>query len=352
MADDERLLTSEERYALEQLAKQPDTEGQRAAALLALDDGATQTAAAETTGLTANQVRYAVQKFRTDRLLAFPDALAYLPADDTLPVAETAAEALAAAPSPKPKDTKRRLNRVLDEVNGLVNELRATLPEAGQYPYSPLQMLTLVRDTAARYTPDVQLTILEPFEGMTQEDLLDPETWKGIAYMIAYSAQFQAGQAKDKLNEQLPEPVKPDSLLQSVRSGLDRITPDMAKELAANLEGTSREDLLDPETWKGVAYMIAYSTQFQAGQAKDKLNEQLPDPLKPDTIFGFVRDGINRITPETAKQILASFEGATTEDLLDPETWKGVWYLLNYSLQFQAQQLKQRITGVEESEEA
>ena len=81
MADDDRLLRPEERFALEQLAQQLDIEGQRAAALLALDDGATQTTAAERAGLTANQVRYVAQKFRADRLLAFPDALAYLPAD-------------------------------------------------------------------------------------------------------------------------------------------------------------------------------------------------------------------------------------------------------------------------------
>ena len=55
--------------------------------------------------------------------------------------------------------------------------------------------------------------------------------------------------------------------------------------------------------------------------------------------------GIDRITPETAKEILASFEGATKEDLLDPDTWKGVWYMLNYSLQFQAEQMMQRLGG-------
>ena len=60
--------------------------------------------------------------------------------------------------------------------------------------------------------------------------------------------------------------------------------------------------------------------------------------------------GIDRITPETAKEILGSFEGATKEDLLDPDTWKGVWYMLNYSLQFQAEQLLQRFGR--ESEEA
>jgi hypothetical protein len=338
MASNESLLRAEERVALQNLAQQQDIEGQRAAALLAIDDGETQAAAAEVSGLTVNQVRYIVKKFRSERLLAFSDAISMLPPEGDSP------EEMSDGPQ-KRQAKAGQIDRLLAEIDALMGELRSTLPEAGQYPYSPLKMLALVRDTAARYTPDIQVTLLEPFEDMTRDDLVDPETWKGIAYMIAYSAQFQAAKAKGVLDERLPDPLKPQTVFQSIRGGIDRITPEAARELAANLEGTSREDLLDPATWKGIAYMLAYSTQFQAGQAKNKLNEQLPDPLKPDTIWAFLMGGIDRITPETAKEIIASFEGATKEDLLDPDTWKGVWYMLNYSLQFQAEQLKQRVTG-------
>jgi transposase-like protein len=342
MDNDGSLLRTEERIVLQQLARQSDIDGQRATALLALDQGKTQALAAEESGLTINQVRYFVKKFREERLLAFPDAIGLLPSEIEIVEENT--------DSSIPEPRKRRLNRLLTEVDDLVQELKVTLPEAGQYPYSPLKMLTLVRDTAVRYTPDIQISLLEPFEDMTREDLVDPETWKGIAYMIAYSAQFQASHAKDVLNERLPDPVKPDSVTERLYGGLDKVTPESVKNMIANLEGTSPEDLLDPDTWKGLAYMIGYSAQFQAGKTKDMLNEQLPDPLKPNTIFGFLKSSIERITPETAKEILASFDGATKEDLLDPETWKGVWYMLNYSLQFQAEQFRARINGKAEDD--
>ncbi len=336
MAGENNLLKEEERIALQQLALQPDVDGQRAAALLAVDEGKTQAAAAEDAGLTVNQVRYIVKKFREERLLAFPDAIGLLPPEEEMPE-EDAPQATA-----ERARTSGRLNRLFADVDELLDELRATLPDAGRYPYSPLAMLTLIRDTATRYTPEIQTTLLEPFEDMTREDLVDPETWKGIAYMIAYSAQFQATQTKDVLNERMPAPMKPDTVVGNVRGGITRITPDLARDLAANLEGTTPKDFLDPDTWKGLAYMLAYSAQFQAGKTKDKLNEQMPDPFKPDTLWGLLTGSIERITPEAAKEILASFEGATTEDLLDPDTWKGVWYMLNYSLQFQAEQLLQR----------
>ena len=341
MAGEDRFLREEERIALQQLAQQPDIDGQRAAALLALDGGKTQATAAEEAGLTINQVRYIAKKFREERLLAFPDAIGLLPPEEAA-LEETAPEETAGQKKVGHTEKSGRLNRLLADVDGLLNELRSSLPDAGQYPYSPLAMLTLIRDTAVRYTPEIQTSLLEPFEEMTMEDLVDPETWKGIAYMIAYSAQFQATQTKDVLNERLPDPIKPDTVAGSVRGGITRITPDLARDLAANLEGTTPKDLLDPDTWKGLAYMLAYSAQFQAGKTKDKLNEQMPDPFKPDTLWGMLTSGIDRLTPEAAKEIMANFEGTSKEDLLDPDTWKGVWYMLNYSLQFQAEQLLQR----------
>jgi hypothetical protein len=65
-------------------------------------------------------------------------------------------------------------------------------------------------------------------------------------------------------------------------------------------------------------------------------------------LLGVARKGLDKIIPDFVRQILGTFEGATREDLLDPDTWKGVWYMLNYSLQFQAEQLKERLLAAEE----
>ncbi len=271
MTNTERLLTVEERVVLEKLALQADSEGKRAAALLALDDGASQADAAEQTGLTKGQVQYMLKKFRAQRLTAFSSALGLLPPDPEQPAAE---EAALEEPQPVEQESQSepssQLGRLLAELDDLVAALRKSIPDANQ-PYSPLQMINLVRTSVARYTPDVQISVLEQFEDMTREDLMDLETWKGLAYMIAYSAQFQAVQTKDKLNEQMPGPLKPDSIFSLLKGGLDRITPDIARQIASSFEGATKEDLLDLDTWKGVWYMLNYSLQFQAEQLKLRL---------------------------------------------------------------------------------
>ncbi len=347
MDNDTALLTVDEHVALQTLAGQADIDGKRAAALLAIDAGSTQAEAAEKNGLTKGQVQYILRKFRAERLLAFPEGLALLPPDaaqDSASDYELIVEEEFLEPS------RSQIGRLLYNLDTLSNELRSTVPDLGQSAYSPLRMLELVRNSVSRYTPQVQLDILSQFQDMKREDLLDLETWKGIAYMIAYSVQFQAGQTRDMLNNRMPTPMTPDNVYRNVRGGVDRMTPDIAKNMAGTLEGASREDLIDPETWKGLAYMLAYSAQFQAGETKNTLNERLPHPVKPDTIYGVIKANVDRFTPDVAKEILSMFEGATREDLLDIDTWKGVWYMLTYSLQFQAEQIRQRFTGADEEE--
>jgi hypothetical protein len=169
-----------------------------------------------------------------------------------------------------------RLGELVGELDGLVSDLKTTLktdekprdPSIADYP---LRMLTLIRNMAGRLTPDVQLGILESFEDMTVEDVMDLDTWKGMAYMLSYSARFQAGQARDKMNKSLPEPLQPDTMLRLIKGNIDRFAPEVAKELMANFEGATKEDWLDPDTWKGVWYMLNYSLQFQAEQMKQRM---------------------------------------------------------------------------------
>lgn len=169
-----------------------------------------------------------------------------------------------------------RLQELVGDLDGLVLDLKKTLAQKGVTSDTtmadyPLRLVKLVRENINRFAPEVQLDILEGFQDMTVEDLTDLDTWKGMAYMFAYSARFQAGQMRDKVQEHLPEPFQPESMLRFVRSNVDRFAPEVARDLMNSLEGASKEDFLDPETWKGMWTMLNYSMQFQAEQLKQRL---------------------------------------------------------------------------------
>jgi CHAD domain-containing protein len=69
------LLTPAERTACLRIAEADDEYGLRSRALLALDEGMTQAQAAERSGLSRNQVRYWLGKFRDERMAIFPAAV-------------------------------------------------------------------------------------------------------------------------------------------------------------------------------------------------------------------------------------------------------------------------------------
>ena len=68
-----KLLSAQEREAFKMISTGNDLHGQRALALLAIDEGATQKQAAERSGLTASQVKYWLGKFRQVRMDIFPE---------------------------------------------------------------------------------------------------------------------------------------------------------------------------------------------------------------------------------------------------------------------------------------
>lgn len=272
MAENQPFLTDEARTVIEQLsATRQDIEGQRATAMLALAKGQSHAQAALAAGLSEGQVGYIVRKYREQGLNAFPSA-ALLGTEDS--------------PANEEPDADQ-LQAMVDELNARVAELQRLVDEGhagGDNAYSPARLLAMIRDNLHKLTPEMQLDVLRNFQGMTAEDMLDLDTWKGLAYMMTYSARFQAGQVRvmvsDTINQVVPEPLQPGRLWQLGKSGLDRLMPDFAKQILSTFQGATREDLMDPDTWKGVWYMVTYSLQFQAEQLKQRLSAEESESRK------------------------------------------------------------------------
>ena len=98
-AQDENLLAEQERVAFKMISTGNDLHGQRAVALLAVDEGATQAEAAQQAGLTPGQVKYWLGKFRQVRMQIFPE--------EVLKAEQIDQKSGAAAKSGKPGKSKK-----------------------------------------------------------------------------------------------------------------------------------------------------------------------------------------------------------------------------------------------------
>ena len=76
-----------------------------------------------------------------------------------------------------------------------------------------------------------------------------------------------------------------------------------------------------------------------------------PPPFSPQRLLELLSEGDKHIPSALKFGLLEKVRGFVGEDLLDADTWKGMWYVLNSSLHYQGDVLKRRLTGEYETDE-
>ena len=76
-----------------------------------------------------------------------------------------------------------------------------------------------------------------------------------------------------------------------------------------------------------------------------------PPPFSPQAMLGLLNQNLRRLSPEAAQALLQRLRGYVNSDLLDLDTWKGIWYIVNYALQQQTDMVKRRISGEYETDD-
>jgi 1-acyl-sn-glycerol-3-phosphate acyltransferase len=74
-------------------------------------------------------------------------------------------------------------------------------------------------------------------------------------------------------------------------------------------------------------------------------------PFSPQALLRLLEENSSRFQPEVFKGILEKLRSSISTDLLELDTWKGIWYVLNYSLQAQADTVKRRVRGEYETDD-
>lgn len=136
-----------------------------------------------------------------------------------------------------------------------------------------------------------------------------------------------------------PPPYSPQALRSLLGQVFDRLAPSERMEILANVRSTldsvTLDDLKDVETWKGLWFTLNYLVSTEASKRKDWVMEKLSH-MPGLSLASGMKDAIASTPPE---------------EFLKPETWKGVWFVVNYELQNQASTIKRRLFGSAEQDE-
>jgi 1-acyl-sn-glycerol-3-phosphate acyltransferase len=67
--------------------------------------------------------------------------------------------------------------------------------------------------------------------------------------------------------------------------------------------------------------------------------------FSPKRLLALVEQLLSRLPQELQLDAIAQLQNALRQDAFDPDLWKGMWYMLNYTLQYNVGVVKRRITG-------
>ncbi|MCO5192383.1 MAG: SAP domain-containing protein [Anaerolineae bacterium] len=171
-----------------------------------------------------------------------------------------AAEAAAAQNAPAgPSADQQEFYEVLEGLNEVVEELQETVDGYDPPPYSRQALLNLLRENMVKFTPDMRIGILRELKqvsaGMSPQDILDPDTWKGMWFLLNYTAHSKA--------EELQQSVSGlGALVQQLPGGETLVG---LGQIAQNI---GPRDLLEVDTYRGIWFLASYTAQSKAQELK------------------------------------------------------------------------------------
>ncbi len=89
--------------------------------------------------------------------------------------------------------------QLLEELDRLAERIKATTPDYAPPPFSPQRLIALFRKNMGKFSPDIQLGVLDKLRGSINEDWLDMDTWKGLWFMLNYTLEYRGDQLKRRI---------------------------------------------------------------------------------------------------------------------------------------------------------
>lgn len=128
---------------------------------------------------------------------------------------------------------------------------------------------------------------------------------------------------------------------------------DTKVEIETPMQGSSRE------AENGEGGITDEELHMRLIEELDQLVERLkaltpdyvPPPFSAERLLVLIRENLGRFSPEMGWAFLERMRSTISEDLFDVDTWKGIWYVINYSIEQQTDMLKRRIAGEYETDE-
>jgi 1-acyl-sn-glycerol-3-phosphate acyltransferase len=128
----------------------------------------------------------------------------------------------------------------------------------------------------------------------------------------------------------------------------DMAAENAARNVAETLQsGSSAEKIPDLE----VRQQLSDELDQLINRVKQVTPEYTPPPFSPQRLISIISENFAQFSPEVVVNLLQQLRSGLAKDVFDLDTWKGIWYVVNYSIDVQKDLLKRRVTGEYETDD-
>jgi 1-acyl-sn-glycerol-3-phosphate acyltransferase len=128
----------------------------------------------------------------------------------------------------------------------------------------------------------------------------------------------------------------------------DLAAENAARNVAETLQsGSSAEEIPDLE----VRQQLSDELDQLINRVKQATPEYTPPPFSPQRLISIIGENFAQFSPEVVVNLLQQLRSGLAKDVFDLDTWKGIWYVVNYSIDVQKDLLKRRVTGEYETDD-
>ncbi len=142
--------------------------------------------------------------------------------------------------------------------------------------------------------------------------------------------------ATTKAGTPCKHPARPGSAYCATHSGWETAATPVEADIEAGVRSAATTpEVLTPTADTAQALReLAHELNALAAELQGLVSDYAAPPFSPQALRDLLQHALERLAPAQRLQVLsdlrASFEGTSLEDFKDFETWKGLWFTLNY----------------------
>jgi 1-acyl-sn-glycerol-3-phosphate acyltransferase len=146
-------------------------------------------------------------------------------------------------------------------------------------------------------------------------------------------------------------PVLDGSRYCRVHQKLDTKTVPEEPQISPGGDGRAPDEQVSEEPDSTTREQLAEELEKLIQRVKELKPDYSPPSFSPKRLIQMLTENLDQISPDLGLGILEKLRKGISDDLLDIDTWKGIWYMLNYTLEYQSDILKRRLRGEYETDE-